>query len=990
MALDRQDIPITFTGGLDTKTDPKQVMPGKFVALENGVFVSAKQISKRYGYAGLARDVESGGPAITNGSALLNFKNELGLFNGTKLYSYSPATMRYTDKGTATSIDLSVKSVIRNSYQQTTADSAYHPSGLKVFTWEDSRGGSRYSIIDLTTGQSIVSDGLIDANAVTPKPISIGQYVLIFFVDSTNQHLRYRVFTATLPGVLAAPADLATNLNATNYNFDVAAIGAKIFVTWNTNGSSISIVFINAFLTQSATLSLVGQAATNALSIYGDSVLQQVWIAWNDNTNTKYAVRDYNLSITPVLAPTVIEAISGVRNVTGYASNGAGVIFYEKSAAATYNYLVRKNSATNAGVIGSPGLLLRGVGLAGKPFTYGSATYLFVAAESNLQPTYFLVDTFGKVFGKFAASLGGGLTKKSILPEAVTLSSNQFQISYLQKDFLTTVTGVILTQTGVQVANFTFDNQNTYLKAELGKNQHINGAMVSMYDGTSVVEHGFHLYPENLTVGTSGTGGLILAGTYQYAATYEWTDNQGQLHRSAPSVAISQVTTGTTSTNTIVVPTLRITSKVAPRAPVSIVLYRTQSNLTVFYRVSSVTIPTFNDVTVDTVTFTDTTADSSLLGNALLYTTGGVLQNDPPPPSALITTYKNRIALVPSEDRISYLISKGIGTDTPVEFTQFFNKRISQRGGDINAIAEMDDKLVFFKESHIFYTYGQGPTATGTNDDIPDAIEVPTGNGAISPHVVSTPIGIMYKTRKGIFLLERSLQSTYIGAEVERYNGDSITSAVLVEDSNQVRFTLSSGVAIVYDYFFNQWYTFTNHQAIDATIFQGRYTWLSSNGIAMKEDPTLFTDNGAFVKRKMVTGWFSFGGLQGFQRVYQLNILGEYRSPHQLRVQIAYDFNPNPTQDSYIDATSLDGFPAFGMDGTFGTGSPFGGGNLPPPYLPYQYEVDFIRQKCTSFQVTVEDLQPSNYGESSVLSGFAFTIGIKPGANRLPASRSVG
>lgn len=64
------------------------------------------------------------------------------------------------------------------------------------------------------------------------------------------------------------------------------------------------------------------------------------------------------------------------------------------------------------------------------------------------------------------------------------------------------------------------------------------------------------------------------------------------------------------------------------------------------------------------------------------------------------------------------------------------------------------------------------------------------------------PLGIMYKSNKGIYLLNRSLQVDYIGSPVEDYNSQNITSADLIQDKNRRRFLTSSGVTLVYDYYF--------------------------------------------------------------------------------------------------------------------------------------------------------------------------------------------
>lgn len=55
MALVKQIVPVPFVGGVDTKTDEKQVVPGKLLLLENGIFTSPKQIKKRNGYRQLSQ-----------------------------------------------------------------------------------------------------------------------------------------------------------------------------------------------------------------------------------------------------------------------------------------------------------------------------------------------------------------------------------------------------------------------------------------------------------------------------------------------------------------------------------------------------------------------------------------------------------------------------------------------------------------------------------------------------------------------------------------------------------------------------------------------------------------------------------------------------------------------------------------------------------------------------------------------------------------------
>ena len=141
--------------------------------------------------------------------------------------------------------------------------------------------------------------------------------------------------------------------------------------------------------------------------------------------------------------------------------------------------------------------------------------------------------------------------------------------------------------------------------------------------------------------------------------------------------------------------TLRITEK----ENVSIVLYRTEANGTVFYRASSVFLPTINDKTVDSVNIFDGTPDGQLIGNEQLYTTGGEIENISPPASSVTGTFKNRLLLLNDEDKLSFWYSKKVQTNTPAEFTDSFTTRVPERGGEVVAFQQLDDKLNIFKNA---------------------------------------------------------------------------------------------------------------------------------------------------------------------------------------------------------------------------------------------------------------------------------------------------
>jgi hypothetical protein len=244
----------------------------------------------------------------------------------------------------------------------------------------------------------------------------------------------------------------------------------------------------------------------------------------------------------------------------------------------------------------------------------------------------------------------------------------------------------------------------------------------------------------------------------------------------------------------------------------------------------------------------------------------------------------------------------------------------------------------------------------------------------------------MFKSRKGIYLLNRSLGLEYIGAPVEFYNNLNITSAKVVGELNQVRFTTSDGSCLVYNYFVQLWATFTNHEALSAEVIGNDYYYLRNEEEIFKENRSNFADNSVPIKMLIETGWFSFAKLQGFMRAYKLMLLGDYKSEHNLRVQIGYDFNEAFVQEKIINPTNFIDITPYGGYSPYGEPPevPYGGsGNV------YQARVDLAKQKCESFKVLIEDEQAVP-GEGLRLSAMTMEVGSKKGLNKVSNSRKFG
>lgn len=496
-------------------------------------------------------------------------------------------------------------------------------------------------------------------------------------------------------------------------------------------------------------------------------------------------------------------------------------------------------------------------------------------------------------------------------------------------------------------------------------------------------------------VPTGGTAGL---GAYYYQATYEWTDNQGLAYRSAPSIPVAVTTTGsgTAGTITVNVPTLRLTAKI--NSPVKIVIYRWSENTEVYNQVTSITAPLLNDTTVDSVSFVDTLSDANVVGNNIIYTTGGVVPDTNAPSFNISTLFDTRFWLVDNEDPNTLWVSKQVVEGTPVEMSSLFkiyvapNTGTVSSTGPITAIFPMDDKLIIFRDSSISYINGVGPNNIGTT-----AVGCSLGNysqpifitgvvGCTNQNsIVLTADGLMFQSDKGIWKLARNLQTSYIGAAVEAYNSSTVNSAAVIPETNYVLFTLSTGEMLMYDYYYGQWGTFTGAPAISSTIYNGQHTLLTPFGEILQETPGVYLDNSKPVLLGLTTSWLNLAALQGYERLYEIYILAKYLSPHFMQVSVAYDYNPSILHQKLISPYNF----SSAVPSGYGVPVPFGA-----PGNKEQWNVAAKKQLCESFQITIEEIFNPAFGTVAgagfTISGLTCALGIKKAFVPIRGANSAG
>lgn len=572
--MNKQAVIINFAGGVDTKTDPYQLPIGEFLTLNNAVFDKAGGLVKRNGF-----------PKITSIDADINNLTTLNgnlIATGSSLYAFNEQTNSWSDQGVSTHVGLHVQSMIKSNTAQYAPDSAITEDGLICMAYGDN-AVAYYNIIDSVTGQQVVAKTALPTSSVVNLRVLLFNnfFIIIFTVQIAGTNtLQYIRIPIQAPGSPSAAITISNDINGLATGLDAIIANGFIYVAWGiSSGTGVKMTRIsNVFGIQTP----VTVASTNAtvLALTADSSQSPsvLWLAYYSSATKEAYVVAVSSLLTSILAQTKILAAADnltLARITALAKNSLVSVYYEveNNYNSTGNYptavvtdYIKKLTVTQAGVIGATTVMLRSVGLASKAFfaTNGTA-YMLVAygdtkasenpSPSN-QPTYFLVDANGSIYLRLAASNGGGYTYLPGLA-GVTQIDDQYYVPYLINDLLASVTketntnnpqvSNIYTQTGVNLAKFTISTEKQQ-KNEIASVLNLTGGLLWQYDGVTPGENNFNVYPEDVKVNPAYIVGNMTTGTYFFQVCYEWTDNQGNISRSAPSVPIEFISTAPVGT----------------------------------------------------------------------------------------------------------------------------------------------------------------------------------------------------------------------------------------------------------------------------------------------------------------------------------------------------------------------------------------------------------------------------------------------------------
>ncbi len=433
-------------------------------------------------------------------------------------------------------------------------------------------------------------------------------------------------------------------------------------------------------------------------------------------------------------------------------------------------------------------------------------------------------------------------------------------------------------------------------------------------------------------------------------------------------------------------------------------LYRTDANGTVFYLVAnSVTQVATNIATPVTSTtmarVTDTypvLSSSNFTGTAYPAYWQITPESSPAPSFIWQATNQGRyfgLAQVDGAYRVYYtnIWTPGVS----VEWNVLGYITVPPELGDCRSIAPMDDKMFIFGSLGVGYFSGFGPApvlgSNGIDRDINDpnfsaVVPIPSAQGIVgtgAPSVI--PSGVIYQSSQGIVLMDRSLTVQYVGAPVDPITGTFGSAQAVYGQSavlpkfQTVVFCNPSGDSLMMDYNTAKWSVipaaihgpitsimqsrngaiYVNQQPVVNNALPLTFSAVNSASVPVGISTFYGGTTGATGNMLTTTGntqpqmvletpWvLTADNLAGEADLWKVQLLGEYFSPHNLKIEVATNYQPFGIVKGDTTIFPIDNTP----------GSPAG---TVKPYPSYQFSVTMpINTRVWTVKFRISLLQPT-------------------------------
>lgn len=986
MALQKQNVTIPVNSSIDTKRDPFLTDAEAFLTQENVRFYKTGAVVKRNGFTALG--------SVTGATRLVSDNQQLFA-----LGSAGPNVCQsYLNGWSKLATNFDYRSV-----------NAAQIKSLEFFGGEESSNGS-YN--DFFNGyHAVAADKLITAGGGSGSPPDI------YVFDGTT-------YRAASPD-LSIPTITGDNIIVSKCAWLSDGVDQRLLVASILNNGasfSLSVVILNRELTSqvfSNTYALAASAG-DSFGIVTNTARTAAYIGVRTNTSS---ISLYQFGFNGFTSVNVITTANPIDVVWDLAINGTELCFLAQISTGEYPLLTRTNltGTITASVVGDNTSMslgtIRSVKNAaiwaddtGYCFAYSiqvQTTYEYIAGIFTLNGT--TIGQRGRDYNVFTTGRGQSTSSRTVIPARnipfnSTTGNKTFEFATIGVMWVehtgagiyyvsaalydrsldgllrTTVTNFVNTSgskyvfTAIEAAAIAtnpisggasetgraillevdFANSD----AQYGNAVNLADTLVHMdgqpsfLDGSRQIPINFHMRPY-ITTTVTNSGGSLAAGTFIVAVAQQIIDTQGNRVDGPLSNQVSTTTSGGSSQITIKIPVSKWMRDGIMR------IYCTRLNDSILRLENTIVV----DGTTPYLSYTITFQPSADAPPA--YTTGGVLEHSPPPPSSQACIFQDRIFCVPQDDFDKiYYSNKYIQGEIPSFSQNLFIQAASTspRFRDkVVACQGMGDKLYIFRENSIYWISGDGANLLGEQATFTEPEILSQDIGCIEPKsVILTPVGIMFKSKKGIYIITGGLSVEYIGAAVEASNSLVITDSVLISDRNIVQFITFSKI-LTYDYLAQRWSDDTIAGVSSVALWKNKIVALKAIVNEIGYESSVFSDTFGVIpfniQMRVVTGWLKMSGIQDFARAYRLLILGRYESAHSLTVKVYYDYDESKVETFNITPSAM---------------------------TAYQFKLHLRQQKCQSLKIEIFD---TGTGESAEWTGLTIEAGLKNGSAKIATTR---
>ncbi len=1015
--LRRRNLPVPFRA-LNQKDPAKTGLPGSVEEAVNLQILRAGaesgfQFERRPGIVEVADTASGTGHRMVSHASglLLQQKNgtAAGPAGGIQKYINGrlvdvPTSVPAFDALTVGRDDVAMPfNVTGSTPQQNTKDIGIYQT-TECLVWIDGVSVGALTLRDIATKEPISSAIFGSGSSSKSKVVQLGGTFYVFWKEGNA--IKAKTVLATYPYTVTA--------DVTVYAAGVLLAGTDYDVIAGFDATHIAILYRSAAGTYVRALLSTAFAVTTTVSDSTAANQPTVALCWNDVDLTGASLRysTLNTAATTLKIQTIDKAtlaitatytepaaiVANVTNMTGGGSTLNTSVFALIESTAVYggatHHIVTIYGDGFASALDPDGAL------ASRVFSIEGTSYVWTLYNSTQasgtvtapQSTLFLMKiprtvVTNNALGapQFTATKGVAGTYESFALSSVPVDSSGAR--HIVGEFAVVVDsadGVVYAQYGLS------DIFVTAASSLLGSPVSISGVAIFLPhvqvdvapDNSAARSLGIDIKPETprLTEGAAASGS-ISPGTYQYIVRWKELDASGQIYRTAESTPASITTVNANSS--VAVDYYAPASHRPFTGSLQVEVSRTPlgGNGSEYFRVTGLYyqgVPTFPAIG----TFTDTASDLTLAAGEpfVPFSATGPLPPVSPPAMNVVIEHRNRAVGINAEDPRRIECSNEYSPGNSLTWTGVI---VLIAPEPLYALASQDGHLIGFAKDCVYVWSGDLPDARGEGPVLPLPTKIPSGVGTDQPRsVVVTELGTgFYSSKKGFWLIDRSLQPQYIGAPVESTaQGQTVSGATVHPTYTQVRWTTEGGTTFVLDTYLSKigsgpvWTTFTGQPCVHSIVHAGKWYLLTSDGKLFEEDLTRWQDGsalngGAFVAGTPYTARLhvsdiNFAGVGGYVRVLRGHLLGEWYDSHQVKITLTSDHRGTAGQVFTFDASVN-----------------------PDPY-ELEFDPSAYQAKSTAMDLIIEDTidyQTRGFAWSALM----FDVGTKGGLPRTPVGRKM-